>query len=94
MASALVLILADTFRLRSRNRYQKKVKSLSHENKNKAVDGISQSRNDTNRIITSFAFRFPSSTNWLYLSISRNGKSSKLNFGFSSAEPIHHFHIC
>jgi hypothetical protein len=93
MASALVVILADTFRLRFRISRQKKVKSIFPVQTNKSTDGVLQPRNNINPVIINLAFRLPSSENWLYLSISRNGKSSKINFGFSSIEPSRS-HLC
>lgn len=93
MASALVLILADTFRLRFRNSHQKRVKNLSPVYTNKSTEVVSPLSNNFNPVITNVAFRLPSSSKWLYLLISHNGKSLKLNFGFSSIEPKHS-HIC
>jgi hypothetical protein len=87
LAITIVWILLDTWRLRSEINRARRTRGDFHEH---PVSEALLLKNLQDSSEFNFAFRLPSSTNWLYLAISNNGRQRRVHFGTSAVEPIRH----
>jgi hypothetical protein len=85
-ATALLLVLADIFRMRFEKSLLKNLRHFFSKPASNNIRDVSLSQELEYESVTNFAFRLPSS-NWLYVSLSNNGRNRKLHFGTSSVNP-------
>jgi hypothetical protein len=86
-AMALLIVLVDIFRMRFGKNPLKNSRKTFLKQLGKANRETLPSQESEYESVTNFAFRLPSSSNWLYVSVSNTGRNRRIHFGNSNMNP-------